>query len=122
MIVEALVSLSLAQAAIRPQTPSYIDPYPVESLAVVMGELHAIAFACEGRGSQTRRNAMLELLQHEAPTRGTYRDRLTQRFNEGFRARERRRVRCGAEAELERAALAERGQVLAEQLRRTYLE
>ncbi len=98
------------------------DPYPVESLAHVLGELHYIAFACEGRGSQTWRQAMVELLEHEAPTRGGYRQRLIENFNTGFRRQERRRIRCGAESELERARLARQGRTLSEQLRRTYIE
>ena len=121
MITTALLAAALVLSA-QARTPSYIDPYPVASLAEVMGELHAIAVACEGRESQTWRSAMLELLEHEAPTRGQYRDRLVQRFNDGFREGERRRVRCGAQAEMERQSLAERGRVLSEQLRRTYLD
>lgn len=122
MLRAAVILLILCTAAAPARAQSFADPYPVESLAEVMGGLHAIAFECEGRGSQTWRAAMLELLEHEAPARGAYRDRLVQRFNEGFRDWERRRVRCGAEAEIARAGLAERGQALSEQLRRTYLE
>ena len=109
-------------AASPARAQSYTDPYPVEGLAEVMGGLHAIAFECEGRGSQTWRSAMLELLEHEAPAPGAYRDRLVAHFNEGFRDWEQRRVRCGAEAEMSRSRLAERGRALSEQLRRTYLE
>lgn len=122
MLRFVLIPLVLFAAAAPARAQSYTEPYPVESLAEVMGGLHAIAFECEGRGSQTWRSAMMELLEHEAPTRGAYRDRLVQRFNEGFRDWERRRVRCGAEAEMARAGLAERGQALSEQLRRTYLQ
>lgn len=123
MIRIALFVLMLSTTLAAPaRAQSYVDPYPVESLAEVIGGLHAIAFECEGRGSQTWRATMLELLEHEAPTRGAFRDRLVQRFNEGFRDWERRRVRCGAEAEMARANLAERGQALSEQLRRTYLD
>lgn len=121
-----VLSLAGALATISPGSPAraqtYNDPYPVEGLAEVIGGLHAIAFACEGRGSQTWRGAMLELLEQEAPTRGAYRDRLVARFNDGFREWERRQVRCGAEAEMARERLAERGRALSEQLRRTYLE
>ena len=119
LVISAVFALTAASPS---HAQSYVDPYPVESLAEVIGGLHAIAFECEGRGSQTWRSAMLELLEHEAPSRGAYRDRLIARFNEGFRDWERRRVRCGAEAEIARTRLAERGQALSEQLRRTYLE
>ena len=98
------------------------DPYPVESLTHVLGQLHYIAFACEGRGSQSWRQAMVELLEHEAPARGGHRQRLIEGFNAGFRRQEQRRVRCGAESELEETRLARRGRVLSEQLRRTYIE
>lgn len=98
------------------------DPYPVESLATVLGELHYLDFACQGRGSQTWRQAMVELLAQEAPTRGAYGERLIDNFNNGFRRLERRRPRCGAESELERERLARTGRQLSEQLRRTYLD
>jgi uncharacterized protein (TIGR02301 family) len=111
-------------AAFGPQSQAQPapDPYPVESLAHVLGELHYIAFACEGRGSQSWRHAMVELLEHEAPTRGGYRQRLIDNFNAGFRRQERRRIRCGAESELERTRLARQGRTLSEQLRRSYIE
>lgn len=121
MITLALAALTLASAAQQERSRG-ADPYPVESLAVVMGELHAVAFRCEGSGSQTWRQAMMELLEHEAPTRGTYRDRLVRGFNDGFRFRDRQRFRCGAESELIERDLAERGRALSEQLRRTYLD
>ncbi|MCC5996852.1 MAG: TIGR02301 family protein [Oceanicaulis sp.] len=113
-----LAALASAPAGARQEH----DAYPVESLARIMGELHAIAFACEGRQSQTWRNAMSELLDHEAPAAGPFRARLIERFNEGFRHQERMRPRCGSESEMVREQLAERGRAFSEQLRRTYLE
>ena len=115
----ALSALSQAQTVRRP--PGYEDPYPVESLARVMGEMHYLDFACKGRQSQAWRDAMVELLDHEAPTRGGYRQRLVDQFNEGFRIQERRSPRCGAEEEMVRQSLAIEGEALSEQLRRTYL-
>jgi uncharacterized protein (TIGR02301 family) len=96
--------------------------YPVEGLARVMGAMHAIAFSCEGRETQTWRNAMLELIDHEAPARGPYRERLIDHFNAGFRDIERQRLHCGGETEMMRARLAEQGRAFSEQLRRTYME
>ena len=113
---------SLASAQSLRRAPGYADPYPVENLARVMGEMHYLSFACEGRNAQSWRDAMVELLDHEAPTRGSYRQRLIDRFNEGFLLQERRRTRCGAEAEFARQTLAEEGQILSDQLRRTYLQ
>lgn len=98
------------------------DPYPIESLARIMGELHGLTFACQGRQAQSWRTAMAELLDHEAPTAGTYRNRLIDRFNEGFRQQERLRLRCGAESEMARQQLAEQGRAVSNQLRRTYLD
>ena len=68
------------------------------------------------------RGRHIELLDHEAPTRGGYRQRLVDRFNEGFRIQERRSPRCGAEEEMVRQTLAIEGEALSEQLRRTYLQ
>lgn len=113
-----LVALAASPTAARQQS----DPYPVERLARIMGELHGLTFACHGRQAQTWRTAMAELLDHEAPTAGTYRARLIDRFNEGFRHQERLRLRCGAESEFARQQLAEQGRAFSNQLRGTYLE
>ena len=88
----------------------------------MLGELHYIYFSCEGREAQLWRETMLELLENEAPTRGSYRDRLIESFNQGFQTQQRNRTRCGAEAEMAERRLARRGRSLSEQLRREYLE
>ncbi|WBQ11106.1 TIGR02301 family protein [Hyphomonadaceae bacterium ML37] len=113
-----LIALAAAPTSARQES----DPYPVESLARIMGELHGLTFACQGRQAQTWRTAMAELLDYEAPTAGTYRARLIDRFNEGFRHQERLRLRCGAESEYARQQLAEQGRAFSNQLRRTYLD
>lgn len=121
----ALAALALAAApgsAVAQPAGGVQDTYPVESLASVLGELHYIYFACEGREAQLWRETMLEMLEHEAPTRGSYRDRLIASFNEGFQTQQRRRTRCGAEAEMQERSLAARGRSLSEQLRREYLD
>ncbi len=118
-----LASLCLVIAtSFSASAQDYRDPYPVESLARVLGELHYLDFACRGRGAQTWRQTMVELLEQEAPTRGAYRDRLIENFNGGFRRLERQRVQCGAQTEIERERLARRGRALSEQLRRAYLD
>jgi len=118
-----LVSFCLIAIAASPASAvQESDPYPVESLARILGELHGLTFACQGRQAQTWRTAMAELLDHEAPTAGTYRARLIDRFNEGFRHQERLRLRCGAESEYARQQLAEQGRAFSNQLRRTYLD
>lgn len=109
-------------SALSANAQDFRDPYPVESLATVLGKMHYLDFACNGNGAQTWRQTMMELLEQEAPARGAYRDRLIESFNGGFREFERRRMRCGAQAELERERLARQGQALSEQLRRTYLD
>ena len=117
-----IASLALTFAAATASAQPAPDPYPVERLATVLGALHYLDFACEGRQSQAWRQAMVELLAHEAPTRDAYRERLIDNFNSGFRRLERRRPRCGAESELERERLARDGRRLSEQIRRTYLD
>jgi uncharacterized protein (TIGR02301 family) len=118
-----LVSLCLflASASVA-NAQSHRDPYPVESLATILGQLHYLDFACQGRGAQTWRQTMVELLEQEAPTRGAYRDRLVGNFNDGFRQLELEQVRCGADSQLQRERLARRGRNLSEQLRRAYLD
>lgn len=122
-LVLALAAPAFGQSA--PDRQAYRDTmtsYPVEALAGVMGELHFLAFACEGEDAQDWRASMLEMLEFEAPTRGPYRERLIENFNEGFRYHERRRTRCGAEAEVERQRLAIQGRALSETLRREYID
>lgn len=94
--------------------------YPVEELAGILGELHYLSFACGAENAQQWREVMLEMLDLEAPTRGAYRERLANSFNEGFRFHERRQTRCGAEAELAREQLASQGRALAESLENEY--
>ena len=122
--VLAALALGLAPAAGAHAQPAetYRDTYPVEALAGVLGGLHYIYFACEGRDAQLWRETMLELLEHEAPTRGGYRDRLIETFNGGFQEQQRNRTRCGAEAEMVERRLATRGRSLSEELRREYLD
>ncbi|MGP1275107.1 MAG: TIGR02301 family protein [Caulobacterales bacterium] len=95
--------------------------YPLEQLAGVLGELHALAFACQGSGAQSWRRRMEEMLSLEAPD-GAMRQRLISRFNEGFRQHQQRRTRCGAETEMEAQRLALQGQALSETLRRNYAD
>ena len=91
-------------------------------LAYTLGELHYLAFACDGLESQDWRNRMLELLAMETPARGGDRDRLIEAFNDGYRVQQRYRPVCGPEVEAERRALAHRGRDLAEMMRATYFD
>ncbi|MEQ8406543.1 MAG: TIGR02301 family protein [Oceanicaulis sp.] len=118
----ALAAAALAAAPAAQAQSSSQDTYPVEQLASVLGELHFIYFSCEGRDAQLWRETMLELLEHEAPTRGSYRDRLIAGFNDGFRIQQQNRTRCGAEAEMAERRLAQRGRSLSQELRREYLD
>jgi uncharacterized protein (TIGR02301 family) len=130
----AFASPALAQ---KPRVPTQPDPSiltepPVEDrvdrertlpyLAYTLGELHYLAFACEGPDDQTWRDRMVELLAMEAADNGRFRDRLIDSFNEGYRAQQRYRARCGAEAEAERRALAHRGRDLSEMMRSAYFD
>lgn len=125
LLLLALAFAAPASAQVEPDKEVYRDAvssYPVEALAGVMGELHYLSFSCEGEDAQDWRATMLEMLELEAPTRGSYRERLIENFNDGFRYHERRRTRCGAEAEVERQRLAMQGRALSETLRRGYID
>lgn len=91
-------------------------------LAYTLGELHYLAFACEGMDAQEWRTHMLELLEMEAPNRGRRRDRLIEAFNDGYRVQQRYRPVCGPEVEAERRALAHRGRDLSEMMRAAYFD
>lgn len=91
-------------------------------LAYTLGELHYLAYACEGDGAQQWRERMVELLAMEASDDRRRRDRLIESFNEGYRSQQRYRARCGAEADAERRALAHRGRDLSEMMRSAYFD
>ena len=86
-------------------------------LAYTLGELHYLAFACDGLDAQTWRQHMIDLLAMEAPEAGNRRDRLIESFNDGYRVQQRYRPVCGPEVDVERTALAHRGHDLSEMMR-----
>ncbi len=85
-------------------------------LAYTLGQLHYLAYACEGDNTQEWRNRMIELLRLEAPLTGYRRDRLIDAFNDGYQVEQRARIRCGVEAEAERRNLARRGAQMSQAL------
>lgn len=91
-------------------------------LAYTLGELHYLAFACAGPDDQQWREQMVELLAMEAADDRRWRDRLIEGFNDGYRAQQRYRTRCGLEADAERRALAHRGRDLSEMMRSAYFD
>lgn len=91
-------------------------------LAHTLGELHYLAYACEGERAQQWRERMLRLLEIEAPGESGIRNRMVESFNSGYRAQERYRTRCGEEAQSERQALARRGHDLSEMMRSAYFD
>lgn len=138
-IILASLCLSLASPVLaqkpRAQAPmavSEVQPGAVEDmidrdrtlpyLAYTLGELHYLAYACDGPDAQTWRERMVELLAMEAADNGRFRDRLIDSFNEGYRAQQRYRARCGLEADAERRALAHRGRDLSEMMRSAYFD
>lgn len=91
-------------------------------LAYTLGELHYLAYACEGPDAQSWRTQMIGLLAAEAPDNGRRRDRLIEEFNSGYREQQRYRAICGPQAEAERRALAHRGRDLSDMMRSAYFD
>lgn len=91
-------------------------------LAYTLGELHYLAFACDGTDQQVWRDQMIQLLALEAESDGRRRDRLIENFNDGYRVQQRYRPICGAQVDAERRALAHRGRDLAEMMRSAYFD
>lgn len=91
-------------------------------LAYTLGELHYLAYACEGPDAQSWRTQMIALLAVEAPDNSRRRDRLIEEFNGGYREQQRYRAICGPQAEAERRALAHRGRDLSEMMRSAYFD
>lgn len=85
-------------------------------LAYTLGQLHYLAYACEGDDTQEWRNRMIELLRLEAPLNGYRRERLIDAFNDGYQVEQQARIRCGVEAEAERRNLARRGAQMSQAL------
>lgn len=131
-VLLALIWLAPVHAQTKPgaQTPeasgsasteSSTDPYSdpgrtLPYLAYTLGQLHYLAYACEGSETQQWRDRMIELLRLEAPMSGNRRERLIDAFNDGYQVEQRARIRCGAEAEAERRTLARRGAQMSQAL------
>lgn len=127
----SLVCLLLMTGAAAAQKPGDADgerdPFadPARSLpylAYTLGELHYLAYSCEGSSAQQWRARMIELLELEAPVSGNRRERLIRAFNDGYQVQQRSRIRCGAEAEAEHRELSARGQQLSDALLASILE
>ncbi|AZU04655.1 hypothetical protein X907_2134 [Glycocaulis alkaliphilus] len=126
LLLPALTAFAPKPGMLARQAPAHGSAqsdatYPLEQLAGVLGELHALAFLCQGSGAQAWRRRMEEMLNLEAPDNAR-RQRMIARFNEGFRQHQQRRTRCGAESEMEAQRLALQGQALSETLRRNYAD
>jgi len=100
------MALQVSQGTADPfRDPGRTLPY----LAYTLGQLHYLAYSCEGNETQEWRARMIELLDLEAPLSGYRRERLIDAFNDGYQVEQRARIRCGSEAEAERRDLARRG-------------
>jgi uncharacterized protein (TIGR02301 family) len=110
-----------ASATAQRMTQDAADPFrdpgrTLPYLAYTLGQLHYLAFACQGDSTQEWRNRMIELLELEAPLSGNRRERLIDAFNDGYQVEQRARIRCGADAEAERRDLARRGAQMSQAL------
>ena len=123
-MISRLVIISVLWLAVPGEARAQLEDktYPVVALASIMGELHFLSFNCQGSDAQDWRETMLEMLEFEAPTRGAFRERLIDAFNDGFYDQRDRRTRCGPETEFQQRMLAERGRALSEMIRRTYID
>ncbi|WP_394694112.1 TIGR02301 family protein [Hyphobacterium sp.] len=105
------------QRVTQDETDPFRDPgRTLPYLAYTLGQLHYLAYACEGDETQEWRNRMIELLELEAPLSGNRRERLIDAFNDGYQVEQRARIRCGADAEAERRDLARRGAQMSQAL------
>ena len=108
-------------AAVQDEAEDRTDPFrdpgrTLPYLAYTLGQLHYLAYTCEGSEAQQWRARMIELLELEAPLSGYRRERLIDAFNDGYQVEQRARTRCGAEAEAERRNLARRGAQMSQAL------
>ncbi len=125
LILSCLILIIGAADAQKPdeQRDPFADPArSLPYLAYTLGELHYLAYACEGNSAQRWRTRMIELLELEAPVSGNRRERLITAFNDGYQVQRQARLRCGAEVEAEIRALSTRGQSLSDALLANVIE
>ncbi|MBI1236609.1 MAG: TIGR02301 family protein [Alphaproteobacteria bacterium] len=112
-----IAAVSEVQGDEADDTDPFRDPgRTLPYLAYTLGQLHYLAYACEGDDTQEWRNRMIELLRLEAPLNGYRRERLIDAFNDGYQVEQQARIRCGVEAEAERRNLARRGAQMSQAL------
>jgi len=110
-------SYSVRQQDTQDGTDPFRDPgRTLPYLAYTLGQLHFLAFTCDGDETQEWRARMIELLDLEAPLSGYRRERLIDAFNDGYQVEQRARIRCGADVEAERRNLARRGAQMSQAL------
>lgn len=97
------------------QSPAYLSD--AIRLSGVLGAAHGIRVTCNGQSDQFWRVYMQELLDMEAPERGTQlRASMARAFNNAYSREARRGRACDESAVQSEASLAAQGRALAEKL------
>ncbi|MFP3944804.1 MAG: TIGR02301 family protein [Alphaproteobacteria bacterium] len=110
---------ALAGAFLSPPASAQPDRFgqQIQELAEILGRVHYMRNLCVGNEDMVWRDAMMELLRLEEPSRAE-RKEMTRRFNEGYHAARDRFPECDAKARHEMKRLSSDGARLSSRLAR----
>lgn len=114
IVLTLAAALAAAPSLAQDRSPAARET--LTDLAYVMGEAHALAYACKP-GDQYWRARMSRLIELEKPDLA-FKARLAERFNVGFSAMEGQFPTCSAAARAQAAKVAQRGRELSLELSR----
>jgi len=90
-------------------------------LSWVLGASHYLSTLCEGKNSQTWRDAMVELLELENPHYRLRRS-LVAEFNSGYQNQQRRFYGCDTVSKQQLQTISKQGRILSDSLADPYLK
>lgn len=120
LVLSALLfsGASAAQSGIPLRGPDYFRD--AADLARTLGAAHAIRVRCNGRHDQYWRRYMSDMLQYEAPNRGSLRSSLVDAFNEAYSGASSMYLTCDNRAVEAEADFALKGQEIANRMAMHY--
>ena len=118
LVINANPALAQQQVQVdRPPETSAI----LTDLAWILGATHYLSVLCEGRNSQTWRDAMVELLELENPHYRLRRN-LVGEFNAGYQNQQRRFYSCDTVSKQQLQTISKQGRILSASLADPYLK
>jgi uncharacterized protein (TIGR02301 family) len=119
-----LLGISANQASAQQQMQIERPPETsaiLTDLAWILGASHYLSVLCEGKSSQTWRDAMVELLELENPHYRLRRN-LVAEFNSGYQNQQRRFYSCDTVSKQQLQTISKQGRILSDSLADPYLK